>query len=94
MYYIFCITNSKNIFFLYLISIPDFAIFGISAKNTEEYRKYWNFLFLWKQTNKHTFVDSFAENVVHLDIFGTSGIILKFLVQYIELQYWNFFGIQ
>ena len=75
------VKNSKknyNSFFQYLIFIPKFGIFGI---NTEEYRKYWkNSENISAIFGKTKILDSFAENVVHLGIFGISGIIPKISV--------------
>ena len=44
-------------------------------QNTEKIQK-----FFWTFLEKQKFLDSFAENVVHLGIFGILGIIPKFLV--------------
>jgi hypothetical protein len=81
----FSVMNSKtnsNFFFQYFIFIPKFGIFGINTEeyrtNTENTKKFQKFFrtFLEKQN----FLDSFAENVVHLGIFGIFGKIPKISV--------------
>ena len=94
----FSVKNSKNIsdFFVFNIQFSSqnlvFSVLILKIlKNTKQIPKILKKIGTFLEKQK--ILDSFAENVVHLGIFGISGIILKISVL-LKFSIEIFFGVQ